>query len=369
MYLIVRLVRVLSSPAVLITFVWCATFLGMVIGPIDFQGQPTSSALGLVASGIFLFVLAERLGWRSFELWFERRANVPVSSSVLNRVVVATALIGLIGIGLLAFDRQVLSGVGNGGYAELLRCAPSVADFVDIKRTPLLYLGYLAFSFSYASLVLFFLKGEEIHGWAAWLAQLSIISPIGYALLYSGRMPILFIIILVLAAMMVRVGQGRRLLPSGHRLVVKLVLIVLVFAVYSSAIWSRRLNFCIQMSELINELSLRQAARNQKRAEPGLPQQPRDAITANDLRKRIDEVIVSSPKIVSPSDSASQFLSTTMHESWDVKPRPYVFSAIDFGFLSPNLAMSLLSSYYYITHGTRTIDTVWHARSKLKSEF
>src|SRR5204862_2532401 len=134
--------------------------------------------------------------------WIARQANVSAPSlRSLNSVVTATSLIGIGGIGLIAFDRGVLSGISNSGYAELLRCAPGLVDFIEIRRTPLLYIGYLTFSFGFASLALFLLKGEEIRGWAAALAQFSIVSPVGYALLYSGRMPILFILVLIVSVM------------------------------------------------------------------------------------------------------------------------------------------------------------------------
>src|SRR5581483_854834 len=134
---------------------------------------------------------------------------------------------------------------------ELLRCAPDLIDIVEIKRTPLLYAGYLLFSFGFASVVLFLLKGEQVRGWAAVLAQFSILSPIGYALLYAGRMPILFVILLMMAAVPVRLVQGRRPLPEGHHLFFKMIVLVLVFGIYTSAVWSSRRDFCTQMNELV----------------------------------------------------------------------------------------------------------------------
>jgi hypothetical protein len=379
---IVRLVRGFSSPATLIIVVWCAALLGVAIGPIDYPGQPTSAVLALVAAGVSLFVLAHWAGLWCFDVWSQRQRDIPVASPrILNGVVIATSLAGLVGIALMAFDRQALSGVANGGYAELLRCAPTLVDLIEIKRTPLLYTGYLTFSFGFASLVLFLLKGEEIGGWAALLAQFSILSPIGYALLYSGRMPILFLIVLIVAAMLVRIGQGRRPLPSGYHLPVKLVLVVLVFAIYSSAIWSRRQSFCIRMSGLIHELQQRQAERNFKQAElgkaskiqggavggPAQPQRRADAITASDLTKRVDETSASS-NVGSQSNSTDDF-SATMMEAWNVKPRPYFVSATNSGYLSSSTGRTVLSTYFYLTHGMRTIDTVWHARGSFSPQW
>ena len=174
-----------------------------------------------------------------FRAWFAIAQRVPAPrTDRLGLVVGIASCAGIAGIGLIALDRIVLSGVSNSAYAELLRCAPDLIDIVEIKRTPLLYGGYLLFSFGYASVVLFLLKGEQIRGWAAVLAQLSILSPVGYALLYAGRMPILFVILLTIAAVLVRLAQGRRALPQGHHLFAKMIVLVLVFGIYSSTIWS-----------------------------------------------------------------------------------------------------------------------------------
>ena len=147
-----RLARGLSSPAILVALVWCAALIGVAIGPVDYPMQPTPVVLAVVAAGVSLFILSYWAGAWSFDAWSKRRASVPAPSvRVLNRVVVATSLVGVVGIGLMAFDRLLLSGISNSGYAELLRCAPSLVDFIEIKRTPLLYAGYLTFSFGFVA--------------------------------------------------------------------------------------------------------------------------------------------------------------------------------------------------------------------------
>jgi len=207
----IKITRGLSSPAILIAMVWSVTLIGVAVGPIDFPLQPSVPVLVLVAVGVSLFIVGQGAGAWCFRVWLQFRPDLPAPPvSTLNIAVVATSLLGLAGIGLIALDRIVLSGVSNSEYAELLRCAPTLIDVIEIKRTPLLYAGYLTFSFGFASLVLFLLKGEEVRGWAAVLAQLSFVCPVGYALLYSGRMPILFAIVLAIAAVLVRIGQGRR---------------------------------------------------------------------------------------------------------------------------------------------------------------
>jgi hypothetical protein len=364
---LIRLAGSLSSPAILIVVVWCAILAAVAIGPIDYPMQPSKVVLAIAAIGVLLFILAYQAGAWCFDNWLKRQPPMPAPSTrTLNRVVAATSLIGIAGIGLVALDRTVLSGVSNGGYSELLRCAPGLVDFIAIKRTPLLYLGYLTFSFGFVPVVLFLLKGETITGPAAALAQLSILSPIVYALLYSGRMPILFVLVLVVSAMLVRMGQGRRPLPAGHYLLLKTVFAVGLFAIYSSSIWSSRQNFCNQMSGLIQELQQQQKVRQeQKGREPGSAgsqtdrPQPADAISATDLSKRLAEV-KASPVPAARLDST--MVLAMMLEAWYVRPRGYVISAIDSSHLSPAAVTTILSTYFYLTHGVRSIDIVWSAR-------
>ena len=374
-----KLASGLSSPAILLVVVWCELLAAVAIGPIDYPMQPTPAVLALVAAGISLFVAAYFAGAGYFSAWFKRRENLAVpSTSTLNNVVVTTSLVGIAGIGVMMFDRLVLSGVSNGGYTELLRCAPGLVDFIEIKRTPLLYVGYLTFSFGFASLVVFLLKGEEIKGWAAILAQLSILSPVGYAVLYSGRMPILFVIVLIVSTMLVRIAQGRRPLPNGHHLLLKMTAVVLLFVIYSSAMWASRQNFCVQMSGVIlklqqraHELDLEQAGGVTSAAPSDIPQaaapQPpsTEKISASDLSKMVAEKAGQQ----APVSVETRELLTTMEVSWHVRPRAYIVAAVDSGSLPPGAAMSLLSTYFYLTHGIRVIDTVWRGRTQLSPQW
>jgi hypothetical protein len=400
---LVKTARALSSPAILMAGVWCAILIAVAVGPIDFPHQPSVAVLVLVAVGVSLFIAGDRAGTWCFRAWLQSRSNLPAPPArTLNLAVVATSLLGLAGIALIALDRLVLSGVGNSGYAELLRCAPSLIDFIEIKRTPLLYVGYLTFSFGFASMVLFILKGEEVRGWAAISAQLSILCPIGYALLYAGRMPILFAIVLATAAVLVRIAQGLRPLPAGHHLLIKTIAVVVLFGIYTNAMWSSRRNFCIQMTGLIEEelrvklgvpeaewvRALKQATLEQLAAEGRLPapwqleqkpptdvqqesappRQPQstDAISAADLSKMIDAA-----KAL-PADGERRYSQDVdalvrlgmKREAWHTSPRAYVLSAVESGWLSVANASNLLSAYFYLTHGIYVLDLAWQARAQ-----
>jgi hypothetical protein len=404
-----RSARILSSPTVLIVTVWSVLLIVVAIGPIDYSNQPSAAVLSIVVVGIALFILAEQAGIWCFRVGFATPAQGPAPrADRLSLVVSISSCAGMAGIGLIALDRIVLSGVSNSSYAELLRCAPDLIDIIQIKRTPLLYVGYALFSFGFASLVLFLLKGEQIRGRAAVLAQLSILSPVGYALLYAGRMPILFVIILTIAAVLVRLAQGQRALPEGHRLVVKMIVLVLVFGMYSSAMWLSRRSFCMQMNGVVRELQHRLQereaelvkARESRRAEIGqqsptaereadsqpsvspdksplsgaarqssadIRQQNQNAASDNAISAAdLGKMIVAGKAL--PQTDRSDNVTTlllTMDQAWHTKPSGYVISAIQSGRLSPGTAVSVLSTYFYLTHGVRILDTTWRERDQL----
>jgi hypothetical protein len=372
---LIRSAGKLSSPAILIVVVWCVTLVGVAIGPIAYPMQPSPVVLAIVVTGVFLFVSAYRAGGWCFDNWCQRQARIPAPSTrTLNRVVTATSLIGIAGIGLVALDRTTFSGISNSGYSELMRCAPGLVDSIAIKRTPLLYLGYLTFSFGFVSVMLFVLKGEEIRRWVAVLAQLSILSPVGYALIYSGRMPILLVLVLVVSAMLVRMGRGQRPWPGGYHLLLKTAFAIGLFAIYSSSIWSSRRDFCNQMSGLIHELQQEQNGRNLQKEQDldgagGQTSRPKPAaaITATDLNKRLAEAQAALAPAVSPNSTTTALM--LLPEAWNVKPRGYVTSAIESGHLSPRAAIIVLSSYFYLTHGIRTIDIAWRARDRFTPQW
>ncbi len=418
-----RSARIFSSPTVLIVTVWSVLLTVIAVGPIDYSNQPSVAVLAIVVIGILLFMLGQRAGAWCFRAWFANRADgMTPRTDRLSLVVGISSCAGIAGIGLIALDRIVLSGVSNNAYAELLRCAPDLIDIVEIKRTPLLYAGYLLFSFGNASVVLFLLKGEQIRGWAAVLAQSSILSPVGYALLYAGRMPILFVILLTIAAVLVRLAQGRRALPDGHHLFFKMLVLVLMFGIYSSAIWLSRRDFCTQMSGVVRELQHRMQkreadlarAREEQRAEADIGRQqpspagrdgqaqpsvspsspgslpapakeaagqgggerlpaakspadvkqgtaPVDAISAGDIGKMIADG--ARPQSDGKDDVTRLLL--TMDQAWHTKPSGYVVSAIESSYFSPSTTVAVLSTYFYLTHGVRILDTTWRERDRL----
>jgi hypothetical protein len=64
-----------------------------------------------------------------------------------------------------------------------------------------------------------------------------------------------------------------------------------------------------------------------------------------------------------PSSDVGALLAA-MQESWHVRPREYVLSAIESGQLSLRAARDLLSTFFYLTHSVRALDLVWNARGQ-----
>ena len=138
------------------------------MGPIDYLLQPSWSVLIIVGFSVALFCLGCQAGIVLFSAWLRRVAPLqPLQEETLNCTVVVASLLGLAGVGMIAVDPTILSGVNNTAYATLLRCAPELVDYIETKRTFLIYVGYLTFSFGFASLALFFLLGEKLRGWPA----------------------------------------------------------------------------------------------------------------------------------------------------------------------------------------------------------
>jgi len=363
----VRLANGLSSPAILIVLVWGGALALVAVGPIVYPGQPSTAVLAIVGGGVATFLLACRGGGFLFNICAaRRREDQAPSAAMLNRVVTATSLVGIAGIGLMAFDRITLSGVNNSSYSELLRCAPGLISFIELKRTPILYLGYVTFSFGFVSVILFLLKGEVIRGWAAALAQLSVVSPVGYAVLYSGRFPILLAMLLIISTMLIRISQGRRPLPAGHYLLLKVIVALGLFVLYSSWVWSSRQNFCIQLTPLIKELEEKQRQGNA--SPPGASQAPAEGISGAEISKQMADAAAVAPAPSSQANATDSMLAILL-EAWNVKPRGYVTSALDAGYLKPRAALIGLNSFFYLTHGVRSIDIGWQARDKFSPQW
>jgi len=113
----------------------------------------------------------------------------------------------------------------------------------------------------------------------------------------------------------------------------------------------------MQMNDVVRELHNRLQEREAelRKQNPAL----RDAISAADLGKMI---VAARPRTDRPDDVTTLLL--TMDQAWHTKPSGYVIAAIKSGRVSPGTAVSVLSTYFYLTHGVRILDTTWRERDR-----
>jgi molybdopterin converting factor small subunit len=401
----------LASPAVLMVIVWLFALALILIGPISYPDQPSLSALAIIAGGLCLFLGGHVIGVRLSSLRPNFSCVALPWSFPLDKAIGSAAVLGILGIALIEIDRQFLSGVGGSKYAAFLRCAPEFIEAIQIQRTPLIYAGYLLFSFGFASIALFVLRGEEIRGWPAYLAQISIISPVGYALIYSGRMPIFFVLTMLLAVGIIRLHEGRSLLPGGHHLVLKGLIFIVMFAAYVNVTWTTRLDFCLTMNQTVQQLRQDLAAQRQKNlAQSQLRQElaaqrqqvrskdkeptavlaapvhearttepmissgdTEPMISSGDVVEMLEQAKVRAHTARSASDverpgvgkPASQFVQAVMQEAWGVKPRGYLLTLVEHNIISPRMVIVIASNYFYLTHGIMILDRIWRGQQHL----
>jgi len=358
------IMRFVANPWVLLFGLWLCLLVALAVGPIEYPGTPSGVTLAVIGTGGLLFLAGHFGGVKLADVFPGARHSVNAPSiRVIEKAMVVTSILGIVGIACIWFDREVLSGVNNSAYASALRCAPEFVAFIEMRRTPLIYFGYVTFSFAYASMALYLLRAEDVRGWPSYLAQASIISPVGYAMLYSGRMPVLLLLTMIVGVLAARVLQGRTLLPRGQYLAVKGILIVLAFAIYTNAMWSIRQSFCNKMGPAIVELREMIAAKAKAAQEAGGP--ARGMISADQfatvLKNEMDEVIDTPP---AAGETAGSHFYEILQKSWGVNPRSYVSAAIDSG-SSPRKIIIVLSNYFYLTHGVMTLDRIMAAPGPL----
>lgn len=372
----IRGAKSIANPSLVLFGAWAALLLLLLVGPIKYPGQPSLGALIGIVCGCAVF-LAGHIAGALLARFFPSAlvAGYVPPARAIDNVMIVTSLLGIGGILLIAFDRQVLSGLDNANYAAALRCAPEFIDVIGIRRTPLIYIGYMIFSFGFASVALFMLRAEHVRGWASYLAQASIISPVGYAVLYSGRMPILLMLTLLFTVAVVRLSKGQSFLPGGHFLLLKSLVFVVAFGVYVNAMWTSRQNFCAQIQPVISQL--REVVAQKKAKEYALSKANPDAagkgldgsnkISAQDFAALIQNRLQPTEPLSGESTQpvSAQHLFEVMKEAWGVAPRSYVGEILDRNWLSPSKTISVMSNYFYLTHGVMTLDRIVTARANL----
>lgn len=279
--------------------VWAIYTALFFFGPIEFLKPPSAESWAEAAISILVFLVASGAG-RFVPIAAHRR--VPTDRRI-GRVIVWMSIAGAVGIAALAIDKVLLSGLDyfSGITAVRYQRDLEVASGIEVARSPLLYFGYLTFSFSYCSVLLFFISAEAIGRTARLLGELSAISPIGYALLYGGRAPVLILILLITGAAIARKLAGRPLVPRVMHLRLQLSILLIGFYAYTSNTWESRRSY-------------------------------------------------------SAVSQYSVFLDKVAKDSWKIAPKPWLSNAVDTGILSDASALNVVSNFMYLTHGMTAFD-------------
>jgi hypothetical protein len=283
--------RLVLHPAHLMGLTWVAVIAAYFLVPIDYVNAPGPAAWSVIVGGASIFSLGAFIGGR-----VDRKSGPDDESVCYDRIVSACTIIGLLGIMAMIADKVLLSEIdwSDGINAVRERRSSEIIEDIPVKRSWLLYLGYLTFSFSCVSTTLFILIGERLGRAAAYAGQFSVLPMIGYAVLYGGRMPILLVLLLCIGAAMTRKVGGNTLLPSGHGLWPKLIALFVAFAIYTNALWEVRRE-------------------------------------ANDMA------------------DYSSFVSV-LAERWRLQPSPWIQNAVEQGQLPADSVMNWLSVGVYLTH-------------------
>jgi len=154
------------------------------------------------------------------------------------------AFLGLFGAICIAFDKLVLSGLDFSQGVTAVRFAR--ADAVDqgtagnLRRSPLLYLGYMTFAFSVAAYLIYLLKGESLRRSTMWVAFVGLSSIFLYSYVSGGRSPLGLVIGMAGGAILVRMLSRQSALPAGRTGRVLFAVFLIVTAAYSNWIVSER---------------------------------------------------------------------------------------------------------------------------------
>jgi hypothetical protein len=299
------LLRALADPTRLMVLVWALFAVVFFSGPLDYFRQPRMATWAWIGIGVGLFAASALAAGRLPARWFAVDEPETVPSERIERLVLITAVLGLAGAALIALDKVWLSGLdySRGLAAVRFQRAAEIEAGIDVRRSPLLYVGYLTFSFSYAAALLYILRGEVVRRpIVAAAAEVSVASPVVYSLLYGGRNPILLFFVLLMGGILVRARRGRSLLPAVPALRLKLAVVVLLFLAYVNYTWEDRRSYW---------------------------------------------KIETYPRFVEIA-----------HERWQTRPKSWVDRAVSGHWAPAGLVMNLISSDLYLTHSVITFDKI-----------
>ena len=235
-----------KTPTRLLILVWVGAVLLYAVGPVRYEQVPQLSTWLYVGACLLSFSLgtfvAGRFGSGTATALPPPR---PIAHRRIEQIVRATALLGLFGALCIVIDKVILSGLdfSQGVAAVRFERAEAVDAGAagELRRSPLLYLGYLTFSFSVPSFVLYLLNGDILRRSTVWLAFTGLASIFAYSYLYGGRTPLGLVVGLAAGAIGVRLLTQQAPLPRGRIGAFLFVLFLVLTVAYSEAILSQRL--------------------------------------------------------------------------------------------------------------------------------
>jgi hypothetical protein len=234
-----------KTPARLLLVVWAAAIALFALGPIRYDEAPRLSTWVFVVACLLAFCIGSWIAGRSSRSAIKEQIAPPIDTARwLDRIVRATALIGLFGALCIAVDKVLLSGLDFSGGVTAVRFARAAAVDAgtagELRRSPLLYVGYFTFSFSVASYLLYILKGEILRRSTVLLAFMALASIFSYSYLYGGRSPLGLVLGMAVGAIAVRLLSRQSALPKGTLGRILFVAFLALTVVYNNWILAQR---------------------------------------------------------------------------------------------------------------------------------
>lgn len=235
---------VCATPSTLMVATWGMAVAAYLLGPIAYFDRPRPSTWLFIAASLFTFVAASEIGYRVRP----RKPCAPAAPRetrwTVDEVIRAAACVGLLGTVALSVDKLILSGLDYSQGVTAVRTeraeAVMAGTALELRRSPLLYIGFLTFGLSVPAYLLYLLRPNRVRPSTLRLAHAGLLSPVAFSLIYGGRSPMGLLLLMVVGAAVVRHLQGRPALPRDALPRLLLALFAVVMAVYSSYIFTER---------------------------------------------------------------------------------------------------------------------------------
>jgi hypothetical protein len=262
--------RLCKSPARLMVSSWVLAYLIVTFGPMRPVKGLQSATWAIAAGCVLLFVIGSLAGTSKRRTASYRSQPAPyISPAQTARLIRIFSILGVVGGACICIDKFFLSGIDlSAGFTNARFQGSSLGSlyYTSYSRSPLLYAGLGTYSFSIIAFLLYILNAETQGKLSLYYSTLSLGSPFAVAAVYGGRLGILLVPVLALAALAVRTILRIPRSRSLRAFVPILLGLVFVAAIYNDAILQeRRQIFGVQTYR--DELDLTERSRGY-RAEP-----------------------------------------------------------------------------------------------------